>query len=679
MPKHPPAFIPAPSLRILPPHPPLATPPFSRPLPTAVPPSARRARVALSAVAETPPASLPVPFAPRAAAHGDSDLGASAEGEEGKQLFRVGMPHTPATRAKISAGNKGKVPWNKGRKHSAETKRKIAEGTKRAMNSPETRARMRAVALGRRHSHETRERIAAACGRVKAVRESRRRTGVKRIIVGNQRERRRVEFEWARQREALLERIGRRAVGVDFKAVTRNAAAGQKLRRPMTVETKEKLSRRIKEMWADPEYRDRVKSGVQNSARMKGSVRSPLTDEHRERIRQSLLRRNAKRRGNDSGKADGSRSGSGSGSGGSVRSFNRKMDPREGTRLAGQIVHETRSDEEIEMDVAEEKRLRLERKRVEGIQWREDFAAQTLAADRKAARQKKFAEGAEKRAAQQRVQDTLLLEVLASAGQLPDGESLVSGSLPTSSPVIFDGKGLRTAGDGGFFESAIDSSSLNGESSDATRLVFSSGGGRSSETAVAAPSSSLFMSESLLDFDIYAPPQIVVDDDDDSSDEVPVRRASQKSRRRRSHRTAPREASSSALLIPGGDGGAVDSGRIIFRGDEDVDSVLAEVAQAAAPAESSELNGTGFLDQASAESGQESEQHVVGEEEDESVSFLSEDGSGCAFRSDSGVDESRGDGHRHGAFDEVTKNKKIDKRKRVVTYVDGAAHYVYVN
>lgn len=676
MPSHPPAFIPAPSLRILPPHAPLVTfPPFSRPLAPAVAPAGRRARVALSAVAETPPASVSAALAPPSAAPGDSDSdsGASAESEDEEEPFRVGMPHTPATRAKISAGNKGKVPWNKGRKHSAETKRKIAEGTRRAMNSPETRARLRAVAVGRRHSKETRGRIAAACGRVKAVQEARRRAGDKRVVVGNQRGRRRVEFEWAQEREALLERIGRRAKGMDFKAVVRNGSASQKLRRPMKVETREKLSRRIKELWTDPEYRDRVRSGVQNSVRMKGSVRSPLTDEHRERIRQSLLRRNAKRRVGDSGNADGSGSRSG------VRSYNRKMDPREGTRLAGQIVRETRSDEEIEWDVAEEKRLRLERKRVEGRQGREDFAAQNLAADRKAARQRKFAEGAERRAAEQRVQDTLLLEVLASAGQLPDGESLVSGSLPTSSPVIFDDNGLRTAGDGGFFESAIDSSSLNGESSEATRLVFSSGGGRSPGKAVAFPSSSLFISESLLDFDIYAPPQIVVDDDDDLSDEVPVRRASQKSRRQRSSRTGPREASSPALSIHCGDVGTVESGRVSFRGDEDVDSVLVEVAQAAAPAESSELNGTGFVDQTSAEGGQESEESVVGEEEDGSESFLSLDGSGSALRSESGVDEGRGDVLRHGAFDEVTENGEIDKRKRVVTYVDGAAHYVYVN
>lgn len=44
-----------------------------------------------------------------------------------------GRPHTPESRAKISAANKGKEPWNKGRRHSEETKARIRERTKQAM------------------------------------------------------------------------------------------------------------------------------------------------------------------------------------------------------------------------------------------------------------------------------------------------------------------------------------------------------------------------------------------------------------------------------------------------------------------------------------------------------------------------------------------------------------------
>eukprot|EP01041_Mallomonas_annulata_P011456 gene11456-23961_t len=49
------------------------------------------------------------------------------------QLKSKGHPHTPDSKAKISAANKGKPSWNTGQKHSEETKRKIAEKTRQAM------------------------------------------------------------------------------------------------------------------------------------------------------------------------------------------------------------------------------------------------------------------------------------------------------------------------------------------------------------------------------------------------------------------------------------------------------------------------------------------------------------------------------------------------------------------
>eukprot|EP00559_Dactyliosolen_fragilissimus_P004205 CAMPEP_0184865662 /NCGR_PEP_ID=MMETSP0580-20130426/18782_1 /TAXON_ID=1118495 /ORGANISM="Dactyliosolen fragilissimus" /LENGTH=510 /DNA_ID=CAMNT_0027364949 /DNA_START=586 /DNA_END=2115 /DNA_ORIENTATION=- len=42
-----------------------------------------------------------------------------------------GYTHTSASRAKISAANKGKTPWNKGKARSEETKARIAEGVRR--------------------------------------------------------------------------------------------------------------------------------------------------------------------------------------------------------------------------------------------------------------------------------------------------------------------------------------------------------------------------------------------------------------------------------------------------------------------------------------------------------------------------------------------------------------------
>ena len=57
----------------------------------------------------------------------------SAQTEEEVAVQRAGHPHTPESRAKISAANKGKMPWNKGREHTEETRRRISEGTRRAL------------------------------------------------------------------------------------------------------------------------------------------------------------------------------------------------------------------------------------------------------------------------------------------------------------------------------------------------------------------------------------------------------------------------------------------------------------------------------------------------------------------------------------------------------------------
>ena len=57
----------------------------------------------------------------------------SPQTEEEVAVQRAGHPHTPESRAKISAANKGKMPWNKGREHTEETRRRISEGTRRAL------------------------------------------------------------------------------------------------------------------------------------------------------------------------------------------------------------------------------------------------------------------------------------------------------------------------------------------------------------------------------------------------------------------------------------------------------------------------------------------------------------------------------------------------------------------
>lgn len=102
----------------------------------------------------------------------------------------LGRPHTPESRAKISASNKGKVPWNNGRKHSAETIARIRQRTMEAMRArseakeawlrehPEEAAELEAQAEARRldrlrqqreHRAELRVQREAARGEAKAA------------------------------------------------------------------------------------------------------------------------------------------------------------------------------------------------------------------------------------------------------------------------------------------------------------------------------------------------------------------------------------------------------------------------------------------------------------------------------------------------------------------------------
>ena len=90
----------------------------------------------------------------------------SAQTEEEVAVQRAGHPHTPESRAKISAANKGKMPWNKGREHTEETRRRISEGTRRALavrqQEQEAAERAELEELRLRDPQEHARRIAAA-------------------------------------------------------------------------------------------------------------------------------------------------------------------------------------------------------------------------------------------------------------------------------------------------------------------------------------------------------------------------------------------------------------------------------------------------------------------------------------------------------------------------------------
>lgn len=79
------------------------------------------------------------------------------------------------------------------------------------------------------------------------------------------------------------------SVGSDGAAAP--AAYGSYKRGPLSSETRAKLSRRIRDMWAnDPGYRARVTAGIATRAATRSRQLSP---DHREAIRKSLLSRNA--------------------------------------------------------------------------------------------------------------------------------------------------------------------------------------------------------------------------------------------------------------------------------------------------------------------------------------------------------------------------------------------------
>ncbi|KAI3455686.1 hypothetical protein Pfo_012349 [Paulownia fortunei] len=169
-------------------------------------------------------------------------------------------------RMRISKANKGNTPWNKGRKHSPETLQRIKERTRLAMQDP--KVKMKLVNLGHAQSEETRMKIGV---------------GV-RLGWGRRREKLMLQetchYEWQNliamaARKGLL---GEEELQWDsYKILSkqleqewlqsveeRKSMARPKgsKRAPKSAEQKRKISEAIAAKWADPEYRNRVCSGL---------------------------------------------------------------------------------------------------------------------------------------------------------------------------------------------------------------------------------------------------------------------------------------------------------------------------------------------------------------------------------------------------------------------------------
>lgn len=202
------------------------------------------------------PSTTPSVASPQAPVSSTSTLNVSAVSDPSARKGRPrGHRHSEESRRKIGLANRGNVPWNKGRPHSEETKRKIAESTRRAMLRPELRQLLKLRARNRRHSEQT---------KLKIRRSSRLSRGNK---TNTQTKQRKTPVPFQFDSDTIKNING--SIDQQIEDVT-TAQVGRETiatKPGMAEESKEKISRRIKELWNDPEYRAKVASGVE--ARMR--------------------------------------------------------------------------------------------------------------------------------------------------------------------------------------------------------------------------------------------------------------------------------------------------------------------------------------------------------------------------------------------------------------------------
>mmetsp|Transcript_4401 Transcript_4401/g.13340 ORF Transcript_4401/g.13340 Transcript_4401/m.13340 type:complete len:496 (+) Transcript_4401:226-1713(+) len=227
-----------------------------------------------------------------------------------KMSHWLGKKHREETKEKISRANKGNIPWNKGKKHSEETRRKIAERTRAAMLRPEMREKMRRMNVGRKHDMETKRKIRVKVQESNTLKTLREGVKVKKgklqipmkvskYTSGP------VPFEYPQSLREKLNKFINAKLGdqkfVDelnsiYEGATSAVKGGaHRQSRKLSEETRQKLSLKIREMWADPAYRERVMDGMRSKLEADG--RRPLSSAHRKRIRESLLLFNSIREG----------------------------------------------------------------------------------------------------------------------------------------------------------------------------------------------------------------------------------------------------------------------------------------------------------------------------------------------------------------------------------------------
>eukprot|EP00186_Timspurckia_oligopyrenoides_P000758 CAMPEP_0182443552 /NCGR_PEP_ID=MMETSP1172-20130603/2259_1 /TAXON_ID=708627 /ORGANISM="Timspurckia oligopyrenoides, Strain CCMP3278" /LENGTH=557 /DNA_ID=CAMNT_0024638869 /DNA_START=161 /DNA_END=1834 /DNA_ORIENTATION=+ len=294
----------------------------------------------------------------------------------------LGKTHSEESKKKISEANRGRVPWNKGRKHSEETKRKIAERTRLAMSSGKIRSRLAEYATGRRHSKETRSKIKANTKRG-LERKRRQEPETSRSnapvrptfdppspLISSELLDQRNVFSSRRALERRADQLPlnitefetieiREEIGLKFKQEAQkdksNSEQGKNGRRStsgarMSPEAREKLSKRIKSLWEDQNYRNRVMTGIREKIRkdQEREITDPdfkktksLSKEHREKIRRTLksrydrLAREGKRKPSSSAAAKRAKKAAKRTTKRSSSSLNAKEDPEQSPEVVG--------------------------------------------------------------------------------------------------------------------------------------------------------------------------------------------------------------------------------------------------------------------------------------------------------------------------------------------------------